>query len=29
MGPTPEQAQLRDFAITQRGVFVVGSAFFA
>jgi hypothetical protein len=29
MGPTPEQAQLRDFAIPQRGVFVVGRAFFA
>ena len=29
MGPAPEQAQLRDFAIPQRGVFVVGRAFFA
>lgn len=29
MGPVPEQAQLRDFAIPQRGVFVVGRAFFA
>ena len=29
MGPAPEQAQLSDFAIPQRGVFVVGRAFFA
>jgi hypothetical protein len=29
MGPAPEQAQLRDFAIPQRGVFVVGRTFFA
>jgi hypothetical protein len=29
MGPAPEQAHLRDFAIPQRGVFVVGRAFFA
>jgi hypothetical protein len=28
MGPAPEQALLRDFAIPQRGVFVVGRAFF-
>ncbi len=28
MGPASEQAQLRDFAIPQRGVFVVGRAFF-
>jgi hypothetical protein len=28
MGPAPEQAQLSDFAIPQRGVFVVGRAFF-
>lgn len=27
-GPAPEQAQLRDFAIPQRGLFVVGRAFF-
>ena len=29
MGPAAAQAQLRDFAIPQRGVFVVGRAFFA
>jgi hypothetical protein len=29
MGPAPEQAQLRDFAIPQRGMFVVGRAFFS
>jgi hypothetical protein len=29
MGPAPEQAHLRDFAIPQRGMFVVGRAFFA
>jgi hypothetical protein len=29
MGPAPEQAHLSDFAIPQRGVFVVGRAFFA
>jgi hypothetical protein len=29
MGPAPEQAHLRDFAIPQRGVFVVGRTFFA
>jgi hypothetical protein len=29
MGPAPQQAQLRDFAIPQRGVFVVGRVFFA
>ena len=28
MGPAPEQAHLRDFAIPQRGVFVVGRATF-
>ena len=28
MGPAPEQAHLRDFAIPQRGVFVIGRAFF-
>jgi hypothetical protein len=28
-GPAPEQARLRDFAIPQRGLFVVGRAFFA
>jgi hypothetical protein len=27
-GPAPQQAQLRDFAIPQRGLFVVGRAFF-
>jgi hypothetical protein len=27
-GPAPEQAQLRDFAIPQRGLFVLGRAFF-
>ena len=27
--PAPEQAQLSDFAIPQRGMFVVGRAFFA
>jgi hypothetical protein len=29
MGAAPEQALLGDFAILQRGVFVVGGAFFA
>ena len=29
MGPAPEQAQLHDFAIPQRGVFVVGRTFFS
>jgi hypothetical protein len=29
VGPAPEQAHLRDFPIPQRGVFVVGRAFFA
>jgi hypothetical protein len=29
MGPAPEQAQLRDFAVPQRGMFVVGCAFFS
>jgi hypothetical protein len=28
MGPAPEQAHLRDFAIPQRGMFVVGRALF-
>lgn len=28
MGPAPEQAHLRDFAIPQRGIFVIGRAFF-
>jgi hypothetical protein len=28
MGPIPEQAHLRDFAIPQRGLFVVGRAIF-
>ena len=28
MGPAPEQAHLRDFAIPQRGLFVVGRSFF-
>lgn len=28
MGPAPEQAHLRDFAIPQRGMFVVGRAMF-
>lgn len=28
MGPAPQQAHLRDFAIPQRGVFVIGRAFF-
>jgi hypothetical protein len=28
MGPAAEQARLRDFAIPQRGIFVVGRAFF-
>jgi hypothetical protein len=28
MGPAPEQAYLRDFAIPQRGMFVVGRAMF-
>lgn len=27
-GPAPEQARLRDFAIPQRGMFVIGRAFF-
>jgi hypothetical protein len=27
-GPAPEQAQLHDFAIPQRGLFVLGRAFF-
>jgi hypothetical protein len=27
MGPAPDQAQLRDFAIPQRGAFVVGRTF--
>jgi hypothetical protein len=29
MGPAPEQGQLRDFTIPQRGVFVVGRAMFS
>jgi hypothetical protein len=29
MGPAPEQARLRDFAIPQRGMFVVGRAMFS
>jgi len=29
MGPAPEQAHLRDFALPQRGVFVVGRVFFS
>lgn len=29
MGPAPEQARLRDFALPQRGVFVVGRVFFS
>lgn len=29
IGPAPEQAQLGDFAIPQRGVFVVGRAYFS
>jgi hypothetical protein len=29
MGPAPEQAYLRDFAVPQRGVFVVGRVFFS
>jgi hypothetical protein len=29
MGPAPEQARLRDFAIPQRGVLVVDRATFA
>jgi hypothetical protein len=29
MGPAPEQAQLRDFAIPQRGMFVIGRTFFS
>jgi hypothetical protein len=29
MGPAPEQARLGDFAIPQRGVFVVGRAMFS
>jgi hypothetical protein len=29
MGPAPEQAQLRDFAVPQRGMFVIGRAFFS
>jgi hypothetical protein len=28
MGPAPEQAHLRDFSLPQRGMFVVGRAFF-
>jgi len=28
MGPAPEQAHLRDFAIPQRGMFVIGRSFF-
>jgi hypothetical protein len=28
MGPAPEQAHLRDFAVPQRGMFVVGRAMF-
>jgi hypothetical protein len=28
-GPAPEQAQLEDFAIPQRGLFVIGRAFFS
>jgi hypothetical protein len=28
MGPAPEQAHLRDFAVPQRGLFVVGRVFF-
>jgi hypothetical protein len=28
MGPAPEQAHLRDFAIPQKGIFVIGRAFF-
>jgi hypothetical protein len=29
MAPAPEQAQLRDFAVPQRGMFVIGCAFFS
>jgi hypothetical protein len=29
MGPAPEQAHLRDFALPQRGMFVVGRVFFS
>jgi len=29
MGPAPEQAQLRGFAVPQRGIFVIGRAFFS
>jgi hypothetical protein len=29
IGPAPEQAHLRDFAIPQRGMFVVGRALFS
>jgi hypothetical protein len=29
MGPAPEQARLRDFSIPQRGIFVIGRAFFS
>jgi hypothetical protein len=29
MGPTPEQAHLREFSIPQRGMFVVGRAMFS
>lgn len=29
MGPTPNQAHLRDFALPQRGMFVVGRAYFS
>jgi hypothetical protein len=28
MGPAPKQAHLRDFALPQRGMFVVGRAMF-
>jgi hypothetical protein len=28
MGPAPEQAQLRDFALPQRAIFVVGRTMF-
>lgn len=29
MGPSPQQAHLRDFAIPQRGMFVIGRAYFS
>jgi hypothetical protein len=29
MGSAPEQARLRDFTIPQRGIFVIGRAFFS